>query len=728
MENETSTSGWEIQTRRAWLASTVELLSSMRFAISLLCMIAITSIVGTFLKQNEPLNNYVNQFGPFWFEVFQHLGLYSLYSAWWFLLIMAFLVLSTSLCLWRNAPKMLRDVASWRDNVREQSLRNFHHRGEWVVSKSTPELQSMISSYIQQLGYKFKAVDKDGAVLIAAKQGAGNKWGYIFAHAAIVIICVGGLLDSDLAIRYQTWFMGKVPYEGSGVLISEIPEKYRLSKSTPTFRGNVAVPEGSSANVAIIQQSKGVLLQDLPFTIQLNKFNIDFYSTGMPKLFASEVTVIDHETGKSFPATVKVNHPLIYKGLAVFQSSFDDGGSRLQLKIHPMQGKSAQTFELKGTMGGSTALDPNLAKGETYSIEWSGFRPLNIEDMARNGQDVRAVNPNANFVERLSADLDKHSGAAAKKPEDKTLKNVGPTVQYKLRDKTGQAREFHNYMSPVQLDGAWVYLAGTRESPNEAFRYLRIPADDENSLKEWMRLRAALADPELRVKAAERYAKRALSMTEAGKFESQLTASAVKGLSIFSGGEDGGKLSGFAAIAGFLEKIPAAEQGKAADVFMKILNGSMWDLWQLAREREGLPVLELNEQRAQFLQLATSSLSDSFFYGAPVYLELTGFEEVKASVFQVAKAPGQNIVYLGCLFLVIGVFAMFYVRERRLWLWIKTEGSDSRVLMAMSSQRKTLDFEKEFEQLKQQLSARFATEAIVQPEKQSAATEPASQV
>ncbi len=728
MENETSTSGWEIQTRRAWLASTVELLSSMRFAISLLCMIAITSIVGTFLKQNEPLNNYVNQFGPFWFEVFQHLGLYSLYSAWWFLLIMAFLVLSTSLCLWRNAPKMLRDVASWRDNVREQSLRNFHHRGEWLVNKPATELQTSVSTYIQQLGYKFKAVDKDGAVLIAAKQGAGNKWGYIFAHAAIVIICVGGLLDSDLAIRFQTWFMGKVPYEGSGVLISEIPEKYRLSKSTPTFRGNVAVPEGSSANVAIIQQSKGVLLQDLPFTIQLNKFNIDFYSTGMPKLFASDVTVIDHETGKSFPATVKVNHPLIYKGVAVFQSSFDDGGSRLQLKIHPMQGKSAQTTELRGTMGGATALDPSLAKGEAYSIEWSGFRPLNIEDMARNGQDVRAVNPNANFVERLSADLDKHSGAAAKKPEDKTLKNVGPTVQYKLRDKTGQAREFHNYMSPIQLDGAWVFLAGTRESPNEAFRYLRIPADDENTLKEWMRLRAALADPELRVKAAERYAKRALSTTEAGKFQSQLTASAIKGLSIFAGGEEGGKLSGFAAIAGFLEKIPAAEQGKAADVFMKILNGSMWDLWQIARERDGLPVLELNEQRAQFLQLATSSLSDSFFYGAPVYLELTGFEEVKASVFQVAKAPGQNIVYLGCLFLVIGVFAMFYIRERRLWLWIKTEGADTRVLMAMSSQRKTLDFEKEFEQLKQQLSARFAVEPIAQAEKASATAAPADRV
>ena len=41
------------------------------------------------LKQNEPMPNYVNQFGPFWFEVFRKLGLYAVYSAWWFLLILA---------------------------------------------------------------------------------------------------------------------------------------------------------------------------------------------------------------------------------------------------------------------------------------------------------------------------------------------------------------------------------------------------------------------------------------------------------------------------------------------------------------------------------------------------------------------------------------------------------------------------------------------------------------
>jgi cytochrome c biogenesis protein len=88
-----------------------------------------------------------------------------------------------------------------------------------------------------------------------------------------------------------------------------------------------------------------------------------------------------------------------------------------------------------------------------------------------------------------------------------------------------------------------------------------------------------------------------------------------------------------------------------------------------------------------------------------VYLQLKEFDEVKASVLQVTKSPGKKFVYFGCLLLVLGVFSMFYIRERRLWIWIKSgENGKSHALMAMSSQRKTLDFEKEFEALKIQLA------------------------
>lgn len=711
MESVSSTAGIAIKSQKLWLANSVEMLSSMRFAISLLCFIAIASIIGTVLKQNEPMNNYVNQFGPFWFEVFQSLSLYAVYSSWWFLLAMTILVISTSLCLLRNAPKMIKDMRSWRDNVREQSLLNFRHKAQWTSPLSKAELVKKLSVQIGQRGYQYKIVEKDTAILIAAKKGAANKWGYIFAHAAIVIICVGGLLDSDLSIRFQTWFMGKVPFEGSGVLISKIPEQHRLSLGNPTFRANLSIPEGMNSSTAIIPQAKGVLLQDLPFTIQLKKFTIDFYSTGMPKLFASDVVLTDHLTGKSFDSTIKVNHPLLYKGYAIFQSSFDDGGSLLELKAHPMQGSSTQVSALNGKVNSETLVsaDKTFGRGE-LTIEWSGFRPFNVEnlgDASRNGQDVRAVDIKKNFGQQLAADFDQHSGSAAKNANNKDLKNVGPSVQYKLRDKTGQAREYNNYMVPVLVDDVWVFLAGARSSPSEQFRYLRIPADEADSVKEWMRLRAALADPELRAKAATQYAKRALSNSNNVQMQNQLVQSAIKSLSIFAGEGDSPKIAGYAAIAGFLENIPAAEQQNAAAVFMKILNGSMWDLWQLARQKDGLPVLEMNEKRAAFVQYSTSALSDAFFYGAPMYLEMTGFDEIKASVFQVTRAPGQNVVYLGCLFLVIGVFSMFYIRERRMWIWVKDaqQGeAGSQAVFALSSQRKTLDFEKEFDELATRLT------------------------
>lgn len=698
----TSTEGIVLQTRRRWLSDMVELLSSMRFAISLLTVISIASVIGTVVTQNEPMPNYVNQFGPFWFEIFAQFSIYSVYSAWWFLLIMAFLVTSTSLCIVRNAPKMINDMCSWRDQVREQSLRNFHHHVEWQGAGSAPDLARETARRVEAEGFQVRLVQKENSVLVTAKQGAANKLGYIFAHSAIVIICIGGLLDSNLPIRAQQWLFDKQPFIGNGI-IAEIPAKHRLSTSNPTFRGNTFVPEGASSNTTILPMSEGVMIQELPFTLQLQKFIIDFYPTGMPKLFASEVLVTDHETGKTFPATIKVNEPLVYKGLAVYQSSFEDGGSRLKLVGHPMKGANHQHFQVEGEVGKSTPLLGS--SGAEYTIEWSGFRPFNVENTsAANGQDVRAVDQGKSFNEKFSAKLDQQLGSAANNKKNKDLKNVGPSVQYKLRDKNGQAREFNNYMLPVTIDGAEVFLAGLRDSPAEQFRYLRIPADDKGSITEWMRLRAALADTSLREKAARRYAEKVpLSAGSAVPLREQLQASALRSLNVFIGDRES---TGYVAIARFIGKLPEDQQEKAADIFMKILNGSLWELWQVAREKDGLPAMAADEKNGRFLQLATNAMADAFFYEAPVLLQLQGFDQVKASVFQITRSPGKNVVYLGCLLLVLGVFAMLYVRERRLWVWVRPSGDGrSHALMAMSSQRRSLDFDKEFERLKARLTS-----------------------
>jgi cytochrome c biogenesis protein len=79
----------------------------------------------------------------------------------------------------------------------------------------------------------------------------------------------------------------------------------------------------------------------------------------------------------------------------------------------------------------------------------------------------------------LRASIDSRLGAANKTTTKKELRNVGPSITYKLRDAAGQAHEFHNYMLPVDMgDGAPVFLMGMRATPAESFRYLRVPADD----------------------------------------------------------------------------------------------------------------------------------------------------------------------------------------------------------------------------------------------------------
>ena len=86
------------------------------------------------------------------------------------------------------------------------------------------------------------------------------------------------------------------------------------------------------------------------------------------------------------------------------------------------------------------------------------------------------------------------------------------------------------------------------------------------------------------------------------------------------------------------------------------------------------------------------------------------FQQVQASVFEVARAPGKNIVYLGCAFLILGIFAMLYIRERRIWVWLSPResqsgeaGHQSHATMALSSNRKTMDGDAEFAEISEKL-------------------------
>ncbi|MBC8749069.1 MULTISPECIES: cytochrome c biogenesis protein ResB [Paraburkholderia] len=710
-----TTSGLQSKSGNRVMRNTIELMSSMRFAIALLVILSIASIIGTVLTQDDPYPNYVNQFGPFWADIFRALSLYTVYSSWWFILILGFLMVSVSLCVIRNAPKMVADAKSWKDKVREGSLRAFHHKGEFAVHGTRAQTAAVLAKLSAKLGYKFVTRDSDGATLIAAKRGALTKLGYISAHLAIVVICLGGLLDSNLPIKLQMWLFDKSPIN-SNTVINEIPPEHRLSKSNPTFRGYAWVPEGQHVSTAILNQPGGSLIQDLPFSIELDKFIVDYYSTGMPKLFASDIVVVDHKTGARVPARVEVNKPFEYDGVSIYQSSFQDGGSQMQMTAYPMSGPSAKPAPFGGTIGGGAPLSSATPLADGQSVEFTDFRAINVENISNgNGQnDARGVTAQHSLKEAFDERLG--SGAKSSKPLD--LHNVGPSVQYKIRGKDGQAREYNNYMLPVDVNGEKMFLAGMRVNPDDPFRYLRIPADNAGTLKEWMNLRATLEDPNQRAIAARQFAQRSVPGSNA-ELQQHLEESALRVLTLFAGADSGMKLQngerlgGFQAIAGFIDRsVPKGEQEKAAGLLLRMLEGVTWDLLQLSRQQQGEPAAPADANTSRFIQSSLNAISDSFLYGSPVYLQLDSFKQVQASVFQLTRAPGKKVVYLGSLLLVLGIFSMFYVRERRLWFWLKDTDHGTRVVMAMSSARKTLDFEKEFVQTRDAVSAALGAKLI----------------
>lgn len=663
-------------------ADVLELLGSMRFAVSLLMFICVASVIGTVLMQNQLANAYLDQFGPFWYAVFDKFAIWNVYNSWWFLLIMAFLVVSTTICVIRNTPRFVKDARSFREHVRGSSLRAFPHRVSAVIQDTPPAALDRLRPWLRKNGYRWKERRDGDSVMLAAKKGSANRLGYIFAHVAIVVICVGGLLDSELPVRLQVWLFDKEPVT-QNMLISEVPDSGRLALSNPSFRGNMLVPEGATASNALIGVGDGLIVQPLPFNLRLKDFIVEYYSTGMPSSFRSVVEITDHETGERFERNIEVNEPLRYRGVTVYQSSFDDGGSTLELTGYPLSGASSRPFKVSGVVGSRSQIQLNEAGRETpLAIEFTALRVINVEDLGTGEppQPMAVIDHVASVA---------GSAAAAR---NENLRNVGPSVQYRIIGADGQSYEYTNYMLPMELDGSRVVLAGIRESEAVPFRYVRIPVDANDTVEEFMGLRAALQEPGLVTLAAQRFAE--------NNANERIDADTLRKAAI--GALDAFQRAGF---NGILGNVPESEHEKVLSFAVPMIQLSLTELRDLVRVREGLPPVPREGQDwtdgQQWVQMALLALANLPDYPAPVFMTLNNFEHKEASVFQVTRSPGKNTVYLGSLFLVIGVFAMFYVRDRRIWIWAKNgESGSTELLAAMTSQRRNLDFNQEFERFK----------------------------
>lgn len=642
---------------RQWFA----FFSSMRFAVALLSLLGIASVIGTVLQQNQSQTDYLVKFGPFWAQIFGFLGLYDVYASVWFVVIMMFLVVSTGLCLIRNVPPFWREMKSFREKVREKSLAAMRHSVLMDV-KIAPEVAKR---YLEVQGFKGKIINReDGSVLIAAKKGTMNKWGYIFAHLALIVICLGGLTDSNLLLKLGM-LAGRIVPDNRAVYAKDFKPESVLGAGNLSFRGNVNISEGQSADVVFLNADNGMLVQDLPFEVRLKKFHIDFYNTGMPRDFASDIEVTDKATGEKLERTIRVNHPLILHGITIYQASFADGGSDLTFKAWNLGDASRKPAALKATSMRQFPLDIGRHK---YRLEFDQFTSMNVEDMSEGGEREKSLNAALNDVRAVSQ-------------EGKKYTNIGPSIVYRIRDAAGQAVEYKNYMLPILQDKDYFWLTGTRSGLQQQYRWLRIPLDKQLKADTFMALREFLKDG----KARKRLIADAVKDAPA-EIREQFMLAAENTLNIFA-------QKGYLGLDEFITaKIPKEQQEKMQGYFYEMLYGVMNAALDETIRRYGLPEWRQDEARNRFLLHSMDAYTGLTEYPAPMLLQLDGFSEVRSSGLQMTRSPGAVLVYFGSVLLVLGTVFMFYIREKRAWLLF----SDGKIRFAMSSARSERDVQKEF--------------------------------
>ena len=249
-----------------------------------------------------------------------------------------------------------------------------------------------------------------------------------------------------------------------------------------------------------------------------------------------------------------------------------------------------------------------------------------------------------------------------------------------------QAKEYQTYQFPISVDGNYYFMSGTRDSPQEEFKYLKIPADKNLSLEGFMIFKSLLNN---RKKLEMLLVRGLMNQLLKQKKKRRLSDEALKIFNSFITG-------GYSSVVDTMDlntpkQVKSSDKERAVKTYVNIIYLVGQELIKsYQNDNQGKITFPINDS-PRFIQDALTAYSDSFFYGVPLYLELKEFNHVQASGLQLTKSPGQIWVYLGSILLVMGIFCMIYIQEIRLWILVK-KGSNN-LIVSLATNRDRTDFD-----------------------------------
>ena len=292
--------------------------SSLECGLVLLGALGTAVILGTMILQRPMAREgQIEQiYAPQTARILNAVGLFDVFHAWWFILLLGLLGANITLASLERFPQVWRLFARPHMAADEWFVRQLPFRKEIPLGGHTPaEALSIASQKLNDLGYPPKPEVLERGTLYVEKHRAARLAPYV-VHASLLFIFAGAIIDG-------LW----------------------------GFKGFVNLTPGMRTQAIEPMTAPGAPHQ-LGFTVRCDGVGIEKYPDGSPKQYWSQLAVEEngHEVAHK---KIYVNDPLTYKGVRFFQANYGSAGMPRRLVFEASWAGSVashhppQTFTLR---------------------------------------------------------------------------------------------------------------------------------------------------------------------------------------------------------------------------------------------------------------------------------------------------------------------------------------------------------------------------------------------
>ena len=268
---------------------------SMRTGLWLILVLGLLSLAGTLLEQapaavrNDPasysqwVDGVSSKYGG-WTKILGFLGLFNVFTSYWFQGIIILLATSVLACSVNRAPKLWKIATHPRPSMGKTFFDHAPLRADVVVAESPEAALKDVTTILHRHRFRVIHQPDDGGQNLYADRYRWGPFGTVIAHVSFVLILLGFFLTATTGFKDQSF-------------VAPVGQK-------------VAVGHGTG------------------LAIEARSFTETDYANGMPKDYSADVVLYKNGTQVQHQL-VRVNHPMKQDGVWIYQSSFGIAASMI---------------------------------------------------------------------------------------------------------------------------------------------------------------------------------------------------------------------------------------------------------------------------------------------------------------------------------------------------------------------------------------------------------------